>query len=39
MASIISALWLEWGLGVEGNLVLRPPEADTLAAHDAITTN
>ena len=30
---------MEWGLGAEGDLASRPPEANTLAAHDAVTTN
>ena len=31
--------WLEWGLGAEGDQAPRTPEADILAAHDAVTTN
>ena len=31
--------WLEWGLGAEGDLASTPPEADMLAAKDAVTTN
>ena len=30
---------LEWGLDAEGDLTSSPPEADMLAAHDAVTTN
>ena len=39
IAGIVPESWLEWGLGAEGDLALRPPEADMLAAHDAVTTN
>ena len=31
--------WLGWGLDAEGGLAPRPPEADMLPAHDAVTTN
>ena len=39
MAGIVLEPWLEWGLGEEGGRAPRPPEADMLAAHDAVTTN
>ena len=39
MAGIVPESWFEWGLGAEGDLASRPPEADMLAVHDAITTN
>ena len=39
IAGIVPESWLEWGLGAEGDLASRPPEADMLAAHDAVTTN
>ena len=39
MAVIMSASWLEWGLGAEGDTALRPLKVDILAAHDAVTTN
>ena len=39
MAEIVSESWLEWGLGGEGNRAPRPPEANMLATHDAVTTN
>ena len=35
---IVPESWLEWGLGAEGDLAPRPPEADMMAAHDAVTT-
>ena len=38
MSGIVPESWLEWGLGVEEDLASSPPEADMLAAHDAITT-
>ena len=38
-AGIVPESWLEWGLGAEGGLASRPPEADMLAAHDAVSTN
>ena len=38
MAGIVSESWLEWGLGEEEDRAPRPPEADMLAAHDAVTT-
>ena len=38
MAGIAPESWLEWGPGAEGDLAPRPPEADMLAAHDAVTT-
>ena len=37
IAGIVPEYWL--GLGAEGDLVLTPPEADMLAAYDAVTTN
>ena len=39
MARIVLESWLEWGFGAQGGLILRPPEADMLVAHDAVTTN
>ena len=39
MAGIVLEPWLEWGLGEEGGRAPRPPEADMLAAHDAVTTS
>ena len=39
MAGIVPESWLEWGLGAEGDQAPRTPEADMLAAHDAVTTN
>ena len=39
IAGIVPESWLEWGLGAEGGLASRPPEADMLAAHDAVSTN
>ena len=39
MAGIVPESRLEWGLGEEGDRASRPPEADMLAAHDAVTTN
>ena len=39
MAGIVPESWLEWGLGGEGNRAPRPPEANMLATHDAVTTN
>ena len=39
MAGIIPEPWLEWGLGEEWDPDPRPPEADMLAAHDAVTTS
>ena len=39
MAGIICESWLERGLGVEGDQGPWLPEADMLAAHDAVTTN
>ena len=39
MAGIVPDSWLEWGLGEEGDRAPRPPEADMLAAHGAVTTN
>ena len=39
MPGIVSEYIVEWGLGAEGDLVPRPPEADMLASHDAVTTN
>ena len=39
MAGIVPESWLEWGLGAEGDKASRPPEADLLPAHDAVTTN
>ena len=39
MAGIIPESWLEWGRGEEGDQAARTPEADMLAAHDAVTTN
>ena len=39
MAGIVPESWLKWGIGAEGDLAPRPPEADMLAAHDAVTTN
>ena len=39
MAGIVPEPWLEWGLGAEGDQAPRTPEADILAAHDAVTTN
>ena len=38
MAGIVPEFWLEWGLGEKGDRAPRPPEADMLAAHDAVTT-
>ena len=37
MAGIVPESWLEKGLGAEGDLAPRPPEAGMLAAHDAVT--
>ena len=39
MARIVPESWLEWGLGAEADLASTAPEADMLAAHDAVTTN
>ena len=39
IAGIVPESWLEWGLGAEGDQAPRTPEADMLAAHDAVTTN
>ena len=39
MADIVPESCSERGLGAEGGLAPRPPEAGVLAAHDAITTN
>ena len=39
MTGIVPVSWLEWGLDIEGDLAPRHPEADMLAAHDAVTTN
>ena len=39
MAGIVPESWLEWGLGAEGDQAPRTPEADILAAYDAVTTN
>ena len=39
MAGIVPESWLERGLGAEGGQAPRTPEADMLAAHDAVTTN
>ena len=39
MAGIVPEPWLEWGLGEEGDRAPSPPQADMLAAHDAVTTN
>ena len=39
MAGIVLEPWLEWGLGEEGGRAPRPPGANMLAAHDAVTTN
>ena len=39
MAGIVRESWLKWGLGAEGDLAPRPPEADMLAAHNAVATN
>ena len=36
-AGIVPKSWLERGLGAEGDLASRPPEADMLAAHNAVT--
>ena len=36
---IVPESWQEWGLGAEGDQAPRSPEADMLAAHDAVTTN
>ena len=38
MAGIVLESWLVWDLDVEGDQVPRPPEADILAVHDAVTT-
>ena len=38
MAGIIPESWLEWSPGANGDLAPRPPEADMLAAHDAVIT-
>ena len=35
---IVPECWLEWGLRAEGGLASTAPGADTLAAHDAVTT-
>ena len=39
MAGIVPESWLEWGQGEAGDLAPRPPDADMLNAHDAVTTN
>ena len=39
MAAIVPESWLEYDLRAEGDLVSMAPEADTLAAHDAVITN
>ena len=39
MAGIVPEPWLEWDLGEEWDRDPRPPEADMLAAHDAVTTS
>ena len=39
MAGIVPESLLEWGLGTGGDHAPRPPEADTLAVPDAVTTN
>ena len=39
MVGIAPESWLEWGLGAEGGMASTVPEADLLAAHDAVTTN
>ena len=39
MAGIVPESWLEWGLGAEGDLASMTSEADTLAAHETVTTN
>ena len=39
MAGIAPESWLEWGLGAEGDQAPTTPEADILAAHDAVTAN
>ena len=39
MAEIVAESWLEWGLGAEGGVASTAPEANTLAAHDAVPTN
>ena len=39
MAGIVLESWLEWSLSEEWDRARRPPEADMLAAHDAVTTN
>lgn len=39
MPGIVPDPWLGWGLGAEGDRASRAPEADILAAHDAVTTN
>ena len=39
MAGIVPESWLEWGLVAEGDQAPRIPEADMLAAQDAVTTN
>ena len=39
MTVVVPESWFEWGLDADGDLVLRPPEADMLAAHDTVTTN
>ena len=38
-AGIVPESWLEWGLGAEGGLVSTTPEANTVAAHGAVSTN
>ena len=37
MAGIVPESWLEWGLGADEDQAPRIPEADVLAAHDAVT--
>ena len=39
MAGIVPEFWLEWDLSVEGDQIPRPPEADMLVAHDAVTNS
>ena len=39
MAGIVPESWLEWGLGADEDQAPRIPEADVLAAHDAVTAN
>ena len=39
MAGIVPESWVAWVLGADGDLASRAPEADMMAAHDAVTTS